>query len=112
MTATISVTFTINCDNLKERYSGDFKKITETIENEYSLSDFEKVITGDILTSVKRYTEENKGHIHCPVNAWDCPYFDANGCCMMYPDSDPLKECDDFGCFWNEGDNYICYENH
>lgn len=54
----------------------------------------------------------NKGHIHCPVCAWDCPYFDANGCCMMYPDSDPLEECDDFAYFWDEGDDYICYEDH
>ncbi len=45
--------------------------------------------------------------IYCPVNGWDCPYFDANGCCMMYPDTDPIKECDDFAAFWNEGDDYI-----
>ena len=45
--------------------------------------------------------------IYCPVNAWDCPYFDANGCCMMYPDTDPIKECDDFAAVWDEGDNYI-----
>lgn len=46
--------------------------------------------------------------IYCPVNGWDCPYFDANGCCMMYPDTDPIKECDDFATFWEEGDDYIC----
>jgi len=46
--------------------------------------------------------------IYCPVNGWDCPYFDANGCCMMYPDTDPIKECDDFAMFWEEGENYIC----
>ncbi len=45
--------------------------------------------------------------IYCPVNGWDCPYFDANGCCMMYPDTDPIKECDDFASVWNEGDDYI-----
>ncbi|MDT3386412.1 MAG: hypothetical protein LIR46_01385 [Bacteroidota bacterium] len=45
--------------------------------------------------------------IYCPVNGWDCPYFDANGCCMMYPDTDPIKECDDFAMFWEEGENYI-----
>lgn len=57
-------------------------------------------------------TKENKGHIHCPVNAWDCPYFDANGCCMMYPDADPKEECDDFYYFWDEDDDYICYDDH
>lgn len=58
--------------------------------------------------------KERKGHIHCPVNAWDCPYYDANGCCMMYPDADPLLECDDFGYFWMNDDSmdYICYEDH
>lgn len=54
----------------------------------------------------------NKGHIHCPTNAWDCPYFDANGCCMMYPDADPKEECDDFYYFWDEDDDYICYDDH
>lgn len=60
-------------------------------------------------------TRENLyGHIHCPVNAWDCSYYDANGCCMMYPDADPLTECDDFYYFWGDDDSmdYICYENH
>ena len=46
--------------------------------------------------------------VYCPANAWDCPYYDANGCCMMYPDTDPLKECDDFAYFWKEGEDYVC----
>lgn len=46
--------------------------------------------------------------IYCPVNGWNCPYYDANGCCMMYPDTDPIKECDDFAIFWDEGEDYIC----
>ena len=45
--------------------------------------------------------------IYCPVNGWDCPYFDANGCCMMYPDTDPIDECDDFAMFWEKSDDYI-----
>ncbi len=59
-------------------------------------------------------SKTNKGHIHCPVNAWDCPYFDANGCCMMYPDSNPLEECDDFYYIWgdDEEQDFICYNNH
>lgn len=73
-----------------------------------------KQFNADVIYPSKEVYEKanKKGHIHCPVNAWDCPYFDANGCCMMYPDSDPLKECDDFAYFWDEGDDYICYENH
>ena len=45
--------------------------------------------------------------IYCPVNGWDCPYFDANGCCMMYPNTDPIDECDDFSTFWEKGDDYV-----
>ena len=45
--------------------------------------------------------------IYCPVNGWDCPYYDANGCCMLYPEFDPLDECDDFAVFWDRGDDYI-----
>lgn len=45
--------------------------------------------------------------IYCPVNGWDCPYYDANGCCMMYPETDPIKECDDFAVFWDEEDDYV-----
>lgn len=51
-----------------------------------------------------------RGRIYCPVNDWSCPYYDANGCCMMYPDTDPINECDDFTMFWNKGDDYICYD--
>ena len=50
-----------------------------------------------------------KGCIYCHVNGWDCPYYDANGCCMMYPDTDPIDECDDFASFWEKGDDYIVY---
>ena len=55
---------------------------------------------------------KSKGHVHCPVNGWDCPYYGKHGMCKMWPESDPLNECDDFGFFWNEEDDYICYEDH
>lgn len=78
-----------------------------------ALKELEKLMeeNKDVLIRLKE-GKENRGHIHCPVNGWDCPYFDANGCCMMYPDSDPLKECDDFAFFWEEEDDYVCYEIH
>ena len=47
--------------------------------------------------------------VYCPVNGWDCPYYDAGGYCTMYPKNDPLKECDDFSVFWDEGDDYVSY---
>jgi hypothetical protein len=55
--------------------------------------------------------DKRKGKIYCVVNGWDCPYYDANGVCMMYPDTDPIDECDDFATFWDEGDDYISYED-
>lgn len=48
------------------------------------------------------------GKIYCPANAWDCPYFGSDGCCTMYPDADPIDECDDFVYFWDQDDDYIC----
>lgn len=46
-------------------------------------------------------------HIHCPVDGYDCPYYtDENHPCRCTL-ADPLKDCDDFGVFWDEGDDYI-----
>ena len=50
---------------------------------------------------------EEIGHIHCPANGWDCPYW-KDGICTLYPEHDPRTECDDFGAFWDGGDDYIC----
>lgn len=57
---------------------------------------------------------KSKGHIHCPVNGWDCPYYGKYGTCKMWPESDPVEECDDFYYFWGdeEGKDYVCYEDH
>ena len=56
----------------------------------------------------------NKGHVHCPVNAWDCPYFGKHDICTMYPEFNPNYECDDFYYFWGDDDSmdYICYDEH
>ena len=45
-----------------------------------------------------------KGKIYCPANGWDCPYYKKGECGI----EDPIKECDDFGYFWDEDDGYIC----
>lgn len=51
------------------------------------------------------------GHIHCPVNGWDCPYYNAkNGHCKMYPKQDPIEHCDNFAFFWDVEDDYIDYD--
>lgn len=41
-------------------------------------------------------------HFHCPVNGWDCPYYEDDPknnhyciCTMTNP-----MECDDFACSW------------
>lgn len=41
---------------------------------------------------------------YCPVNGWDCPYWQENGQCTI--DGDPLEECDDFATFWDPDDEY------
>ena len=45
-----------------------------------------------------------KGKIYCPANGWDCPYY-KNGECGL---DDPMTDCDDFSCFWDADDDYIC----
>lgn len=29
----------------------------------------------------------------CPINDWECPYYDANGNCMI---DNPRMDCDDY----------------
>lgn len=45
--------------------------------------------------------------VFCPVNGWDCPYFDKAGHCTLYPEFDPRMECDDFAYFWDEDEDYV-----
>lgn len=45
--------------------------------------------------------------VYCPVNGYDCPYWQKDGTCSMYPEADPVKECDDFAYFWDEGEDYV-----
>ena len=49
--------------------------------------------------------------IYCPVNCWDCPYWKEDGTCKMWPEFDPVEECDDFAYFWDAEDDYIVEEN-
>lgn len=57
--------------------------------------------------------EKTKGHIHCPCNGYDCPYW-IDGVCGLWSEEegyvDPLIECDDFGAFWDKDDDYIDYD--
>ena len=52
-------------------------------------------------------------HFHCPVNGWDCPYYEEhlnhNCVCTL---KDPMTECDDFASAWEgcEPDEYT--DNH
>lgn len=67
-------------------------------------------ISMEIITPFK---EKPKGHIHCPCNGTDCPYWEK-GICSLYSAElnwqDPMKECGDFGMFWDEDDDYIDYD--
>ena len=46
-------------------------------------------------------------HIHCPVNAWDCPYYTDEGHPCRCKLDDPYHDCDDFATVWEEEDDYI-----
>jgi hypothetical protein len=49
--------------------------------------------------------------IYCPVNGWDCPYWKEDGTCGMWPEDDPMQECDDFAVFWDEDDDYEVFDD-
>lgn len=40
--------------------------------------------------------------IYCPVNGWNCPYYKEGKCIL----ESPMNDCDDFGYFWEEDDEY------
>lgn len=44
--------------------------------------------------------------VYCPVNGWDCLYYEE-GLCKI---DNPLEECDDFATFWDEDDDYEAEE--
>ena len=41
--------------------------------------------------------------VYCPVNGWDCPYWQKDGSCTI---ENPIEDCDDFGTFWDKDDEY------
>ena len=52
-------------------------------------------------------------HYHCPVNAWDCPYYENeehHRCqCTM---KNPFEECDDFASSWEGSDPEEYTDDH
>ena len=45
---------------------------------------------------------------YCPVNGWDCPYWNKNSTCSMVEEGiDPVAECDDASVFWDEDEDYF-----
>ena len=48
-----------------------------------------------------------KKHIHCPANAWDCPYYTDEGHPCRCTLENPMEDCDDFAFFWESEDDYI-----
>lgn len=48
----------------------------------------------------------------CPVNGWDCPYFDQwKFCKLVDEDEDPVLECDDAALFWEPDEDYFVWED-
>ena len=58
---------------------------------------------------------KTKGHVHCPVNGWDCPYFSCAPIPCQCTIENPMEECDDFYSMWGDCEDeeeYTCYEKH
>lgn len=46
---------------------------------------------------------------YCPVNAYgDCPYCDQCNVCHV---DDPMKDCDDWGAFFDSWDDWLAADN-
>lgn len=44
----------------------------------------------------------------CPVNGWDCHYFNKDGSCAMVEDGDnPILECDDAAYFCEDHEELL-----
>ena len=43
--------------------------------------------------------ESTNGTIYCPVNGWDCPYYEEHGVCIC---ENVQNECDDFYFMWQD----------
>lgn len=56
---------------------------------------------------------KTEGHVHCPVNGWDCPYYSCSPIPCQCTIENPMEQCDDFYTMWGDTDeDYICYEKH
>lgn len=44
----------------------------------------------------------NSEPIFCPVNGWDCPYYD-NGMCFI---RDPMEDCDAFASMFDSWEEW------
>ena len=40
--------------------------------------------------------------IFCPVNGWDCPYYDGGKCFIR----DPMEDCDDFASMFDSWEDW------
>ncbi len=47
----------------------------------------------------------------CPVNGWDCPYWDQGACRLVDEGCDPVLECDDAAIFWEPDEDYFIWED-
>ena len=54
-------------------------------------------------------------HFHCPVNGWDCPYYEneENGDFCLCTLDNPIEECEDFQAEWEgyPSNDYTDYHN-
>lgn len=60
---------------------------------------------GRVIGEIRSIPHEVCDHIHCPVNAYDCPYFESGHICSC---ENPIEECDDFAVCYDENEDYYC----
>ena len=49
---------------------------------------------------------------YCPVDGYDCPYYNAdNTCALTEMGDDPVMECDDAASVYDEEDDYFMYRD-
>ena len=53
-----------------------------------------------------------KKHYHCPINAWDCPYWSNSPIPCQCTLENPYDDCDDFASMYDEEEEKFCEENH
>lgn len=98
--------FNIRATHIHTKETIELGVFTELIDGFYALANRLEWDEDDDPTEWEITLRAVKPHYHCPVNAWDCPYYkdEPNHPCLCTIDGNPYEECDDFAYAWGEAD--------